>query len=826
VLTSREGQFTLDVTADDGEAVVQSVSSDLFTGVSVEELSALSSFTPLNVDTNDNSRITTLYISDAQLLSMLRPITTAAEVENAEDIVFAGVHFDGGAQFAKFMIGEVGYYLDFEGDVSAVLIDGLGVAAPSVTVDGLTWVSNSEDGETGYYVEIEQLPSLSDETPRYSHDLPLVINTYDPQVISASLTSLDQILLPLKPDADARLFAINKISDKAGNVAFTSGFVSGETGSDTLKLDVTDASIIAPIDLLSDTGVAGDRVTNDIKPKLSFVVDEEIQAARLVHLDPLASSAELVQRVDLTITETSALAYSAEASSDLAHGLWGVEVQDLAGNWSEVGGSAADYWPNIDISAEIEPVFIVDTIAPEAALIEFVEPLDDTGLSDGLVNASDLAGGSVELVIDPREDDHKVGSPKVSEIESVTIDGTIEVLEVGGRYFIDDALALSEGTADVAVVTRDAAGNRTTTNFNFDVDTVAPEAPKITLPGAIVEAGIGFAGDRILNLAEITSDGTTPQALEIGIELPPNDTTHLVSVHVDETEIPLDALTLNVLDLGLAEGVHTLSVLIRDDAGNTTLREEDFTVDTVMPDEPIFLIERENGGLDFWEAQQGLRATVTPTGAGDIVLDVSFNGVSMGPPDAQGFYEFSVPSDLTAATYDVVARMQDASGNEKDYTTTVDLTLDATPVFSVLPTLTWDGVGDYFVTFDIYLNTSEGDFTSARSLDFGLALPDAGFTYISHDFSSSFDGSYYHEFNDADPAQMWLSATATSGFAPAVGSYDEPLISVRARVDGAIKSANDAGTIELNNINVDEVFIADFTQTVDLSDLVPSLDTL
>ena len=38
------------------------------------------------------------------------------------------------------------------------------------------------------------------------------------------------------------LFAVNKITDEAGNIAFTSGFTDGENSYETLDIDITPAS--------------------------------------------------------------------------------------------------------------------------------------------------------------------------------------------------------------------------------------------------------------------------------------------------------------------------------------------------------------------------------------------------------------------------------------------------------------------------------------------------------------------------------------------------------------------------------------------------------
>jgi hypothetical protein len=66
-----------------------------------------------------------------------------------------------------------------------------------------------------------------------------VVNAFDSSLIGG-MPPMSQILAPITPEQDDLLFSINKVMDKAGNIAFTSGFeVDGEFHG-ALTIDVTD----------------------------------------------------------------------------------------------------------------------------------------------------------------------------------------------------------------------------------------------------------------------------------------------------------------------------------------------------------------------------------------------------------------------------------------------------------------------------------------------------------------------------------------------------------------------------------------------------------
>ena len=245
-------------------------------------------------------------------------------------------------------------------------------------------------------------------------------------------------------------------------------------------------------------------------------------------------------------------------------------------------------------------------------------------------------------------------------------------------------------------------------------------------------------------------------------------------------------------------------------------------LDNTPPDAPSFIVERSDGGIDFWEAQQTLRATIQTTGLGDVleISSVQFDGSDVNYDVSQEFFTFDVPKDLASnATYDLTANFVDSSGNEKSYTTSVELTRDATAEFAVVPTVFSSG-DDYLAVFDIYINTELSNFASAQSIDLYVSTPSTQFEYVSAARGPGLEEMQF-VINDANPEKVYFSAIAQDTFNSGSGINDEPLLSLTMRYNGATydrAAVND--TLGLQSILVDEQQVSDFIYTLDFTDLI------
>jgi len=167
----------------------------------------------------------------------------------------------------------------------------------------------------------------------------------------------------------------------------------------------------------------------------------------------------------------------------------------------------------------------------------------------------------------------------------------------------------------------------------------------------------------------------------------------------------------------------------------------------------------------------------------------------------------------------LTANFIDSSGNEKVYSTSVELTRTATAEFAVIPTVS-SGGGEHFAVFDIYLNTELSKFASASAIDLIIKPPTTQFDYISASRGPGLEDMQF-VINDANPKSIYFSAIALDTFNAGAGVKDEPLVSLTMKYKSASydkAAVND--TLDLNLILVDEQRTDDFSYTLDFTDLI------
>ena len=207
---------------------------------------------------------------------------------------------------------------------------------------------------------------------------------------------------------------------------------------------------------------------------------------------------------------------------------------------------------------------------------------------------------------------------------------------------------------------------------------------------------------------------------------------------------------------------------------------------------------------------------------GDIpeISSVQFNGVDVAYDAGQGYFEFDVPATLAGgSTYDLTANFIDSSGNEKVYSTSVELTRTATAEFAVIPTVS-SGGGEHFAVFDIYLNTELSKFAVEASAIDLIIKPTTQFEYISASRGPGWR-TCSSSLTMRTPRVFISSAIALDTFNAGAGVKDEPLMSPTMKYKSASydkAAVND--TLDLNLILVDEQRTDDFSYTLDFTDLI------
>lgn len=347
-----------------------------------------------------------------------------------------------------------------------------------------------------------------------------------------------------------------------------------------------------------------------------------------------------------------------------------------SGNWS-VGVPAADVKAlaegSITLKAEVADVagnkattsqdFSIDLTGTTLTL--------DNVTADNIVNAAEK-GADLTLT-------GTCGNDAVSV--NVTLNGKVYTAAVAdGKWRLTvpkaDVMGLPEGTLSIHAEAADAAGNVTSINGAFTVDT---QLPVITINT--------ITADNILNAAEHnaaqTISGTAGGVAEgtiVTLTLNGKDYTATVSGGTWSVTVPATDVAK------LAEGGNSLSVTATDAAGNSASASKDFTVDTIKPGVTIDAITPDNVLNKTEQASaQLITGAVTGVAAGTTVTVILNDKTYTAVTDANGKWSVGVPAaDLAAlkeGTATVNVTVSDAAGNKTEGTK--DFLVDVTP-----PTLT------------------------------------------------------------------------------------------------------------------------------------------
>lgn len=188
------------------------------------------------------------------------------------------------------------------------------------------------------------------------------------------------------------------------------------------------------------------------------------------------------------------------------------------------------------------------------------------------------------------------------------------------------------------------------------IDTIAPAMPVITAPqnGATVPAGVQITGTGEPNAtANLFVDG-----LSIG--------TAPIGANGQWSLIP---------NPPLQDGVKAITALVRDAALNESplTAPVNVTVDAIPPAAPV--ITQPTEGAVLTDTTPTIRGTSEP----QVDVEVYGNAVSLGSAtaDAAGAWEFTPAVALGDGPYALTARAYDAIGNPSEFSTPVNVVIDA-----------------------------------------------------------------------------------------------------------------------------------------------------
>ncbi|WP_247887644.1 Ig-like domain-containing protein [Azospirillum argentinense] len=446
----------------------------------------------------------------------------------------------------------------------------------------------------------------------------------------------------------------------AGNqgTLFVSGVETVYTPFQTLTLSGTDtliaisASPSAPVlTPASDSGVAGDAVTNASQPTLSGTAD----AGSVVHL--YANGVEIG-----TGTANGSGDWSLAPGSVLADGVWTLTAKVITSGVES--GASSSLLVTIDTSAS----------APSGLTLEAGSNSGST--SDTLTNvAAPVITGSV------------AEAGVVVLYEGATALGTVTAAAAGAWTMT--VAALSDGAHTLTATVTDVAGNTSSasTALTVTIDTNASAPSGLTL-----EAGSN-SGSTADTLTNVTTPVVVGSVAEAGVVVLYEGATALGTV----TAAAAGAWTMTVA--ALSDGAHTLTATVTDAAGNTSSVSTALTVtiDTNASAPSGLTLE---AGSNSGSTADTLTNVTTPVVVGSVAeagVVVLYEGAAaLGTVTAAAAGAWSITAaSLSDGAHTLTATVTDVADNTSPVSSALTVTIDTgAPSVAVALDKTTLGVGE------------------------------------------------------------------------------------------------------------------------------------
>ncbi|HBK8691873.1 TPA: non-fimbrial adhesin SiiE [Salmonella enterica subsp. enterica serovar Virchow] len=562
------------------------------------------------------------------------------------------------------------------------------------------------------------------------------IGNVDPDVIKVVVTIDGHDYNATKVGAGWQFTPGNAIPDGSYNITVTVEDKAGNTAtSKPLPVVIDTTAEIESITLVTDSGDSDvDNITKVDKPQFSIVTADDITHVR-VKIDNAANWIELTKGGDgrWIFNVGSAL-------PDGQHTLL-VDVTDIAGNVAQetlqftidttlreptivldpthdTGDDTNDNLTRIN-----KPVFIIGNVDNDVShIVVHIDGRDytientggnltftpDQPLSDGQhtisVTVTDIAGNtktsaelqieidtqvqidSVTLTTDSGVNDHdNVTNATRPSFEIATPDDVTSVLvsfdgvnwtpiskNAAGQWEFTAGSALPDGHYTLHVQATDRAGNTANSTLGFTVDTQIDGLSVVMLDDAGKDST-----DGITNI-------TSPR-FEISAREPLQSVTVILNGKSSTLTQGAGNKWLFTPDTPLVDGTYKIEIVAEDIAGNKISKEVSFTIDTIVSDPSIDLLDADDTGES---AVDNITSVTKPRFViGNVPADIDtvvirINGVSY-PVTANGnnLWEFQVPVALNDGVYEAVVVFRDIAGNTSE--TKLPFTIDTTTSVSV-----------------------------------------------------------------------------------------------------------------------------------------------
>ncbi|EAA7007240.1 Ig-like domain repeat protein [Salmonella enterica subsp. enterica] len=677
-------------------------------------------------------------VQNDQLTNVAKP---SFRIDVPGDVVQVRVTLDGGANWNVIRKNADGQWIF---DSPNTLVDG----TYTLRVEATDEAGNIANKDLVFNIDTNiQVPTIAldagqdtgantaDNITNISRPI-FTIGNVDPDVIKVVVTIDGHDYNATKVGAGWQFTPGNAIPDGSYNITVTVEDKAGNTAtSKPLPVVIDTTAEIESVTLVTDSGDSDvDNITKVDKPQFSIVTADDITHVR-VKIDNAANWIELTKGGDgrWIFNVGSAL-------PDGQHTLL-VDVTDIAGNVAQetlqftidttlreptivldpthdTGDDTNDNLTRIN-----KPVFIIGNVDNDVShIVVHIDGRDytientggnltftpDQPLSDGQhtisVTVTDIAGNtktsaelkieidtqvqidSVTLTTDSGVNDHdNVTNATRPSFEIATPDDVTSVLvsfdgvnwtpiskNAAGQWEFTAGSALPDGHYTLHVQATDRAGNTANSTLGFTVDTQIDGLSVVMLDDAGKDST-----DGITNI-------TSPR-FEISAREPLQSVTVILNGKSSTLTQGAGNKWLFTPDTPLVDGTYKIEIVAEDIAGNKISKEVSFTIDTIVSDPSIDLLDADDTGES---AVDNITSVTKPRFViGNVPADIDtvvirINGVSY-PVTANGnnLWEFQVPVALNDGVYEAVVVFRDIAGNTSE--TKLPFTIDTTTSVSV-----------------------------------------------------------------------------------------------------------------------------------------------
>ncbi|ELV2799754.1 non-fimbrial adhesin SiiE [Salmonella enterica] len=736
VFTNGQWRFTPSASWADGSYQLAVVVEDL--AGNVKESAPLEVRIDTTTTINNIVLLNDTGVQNDQLTNVAKP---SFRIDVPGDVVQVRVTLDGGANWNVIRKNADGQWIF---DSPNTLVDG----TYTLRVEATDEAGNIANKDLVFNIDTNiQVPTIAldagqdtgantaDNITNISRPT-FTIGNVDPDVIKVVVTIDGHDYNATKVGAGWQFTPGNAIPDGSYNITVTVEDKAGNTAtSKPLPVVIDTTAEIESVTLVTDSGDSDvDNITKVDKPQFSIVTADDITHVR-VKIDNAANWIELTKGGDgrWIFNVGSAL-------PDGQHTLL-VDVTDIAGNVAQetlqftidttlreptivldpthdTGDDTNDNLTRIN-----KPVFIIGNVDNDVShIVVHLDGRDytientggnltftpDQPLSDGQhtisVTVTDIAGNtktsaelrieidtqvqidSVTLTTDSGVNDHdNVTNATRPSFEIATPDDVTSVLvsfdgvnwtpiskNAAGQWEFTAGSALPDGHYTLHVQATDRAGNTANSTLGFTVDTQIDGLSVVMLDDAGKDST-----DGITNI-------TSPR-FEISAREPLQSVTVILNGKSSTLTQGAGNKWLFTPDTPLVDGTYKIEIVAEDIAGNKISKEVSFTIDTIVSDPRIDLLDADDTGES---AVDNITSVTKPRFViGNVPADIDtvvirINGVSY-PVTANGnnLWEFQVPVALNDGVYEAVVVFRDIAGNTSE--TKLPFTIDTTTSVSV-----------------------------------------------------------------------------------------------------------------------------------------------